>query len=48
MRSIAPGLKKIFLVHGEVAQGTALAQVIHKEFGIEAVQPGRGESFLLE
>jgi metallo-beta-lactamase family protein len=47
MRPIARGLKKVFLVHGEPASGATLAQVIHQEFGIEAVQPSRGESFEL-
>lgn len=47
MRPIAEGLKKVFLVHGEPAQGAALAKVITKEFGIEAVQPDRGDSFIL-
>ena len=39
MRPIAKGLKKVFLVHGEPAQGAALAKVIQTEFEIEAVQP---------
>ena len=47
MRPIARGLKKVFLVHGEVAQGAALAKVIHQEYGVEAVQPSRGDSFAL-
>ena len=47
MRPIAKGLKKVFLVHGEPAQGAALAQVIHCEYGIETVQPSRGDSFVL-
>jgi metallo-beta-lactamase family protein len=47
MRPVAAGLKKVFLVHGEPAQGAALAKVITKEFGIEAVQPSRGDSFIL-
>ncbi|HEX5431990.1 MAG TPA: MBL fold metallo-hydrolase, partial [Bryobacteraceae bacterium] len=47
MRPIASGLKKVFLVHGEVAQGAALAKVIQQEYKIEAVQPSRGESFQL-
>ena len=47
MRPIAKGLKKVFLVHGEPAQGAALAKVIGKEFEIEAVQVSRGESFEL-
>jgi metallo-beta-lactamase family protein len=48
MRPLAHGLKKVFLVHGEPSQGAALAHVIHKEYGVEAVQPARGESFVLE
>jgi metallo-beta-lactamase family protein len=48
MRPIAHGLKKVFLVHGEPAQGAALARVIDKEYGVEAVQPARGESFVLD
>jgi metallo-beta-lactamase family protein len=45
MRPLASGLKRVFLVHGEVAAGAALAKVIQREYGIEAVQPARGESF---
>jgi metallo-beta-lactamase family protein len=48
MRPFARGLKKVFLVHGEPASGAALAQVITKEYGIEAVMPARGESFELQ
>lgn len=47
MRPIAHGLKKVFLVHGEPESGAALAQVITKEYGIEAVMPARGDSFEL-
>jgi metallo-beta-lactamase family protein len=47
MRPIARHLKKVFLVHGEPAQGAALAQVIQREYGIETVQPSRGDSFEL-
>jgi metallo-beta-lactamase family protein len=47
MRPIAPDLKKAFLVHGEPAQGAALAKVIEREYGIEAIQPSRGDSFEL-
>jgi metallo-beta-lactamase family protein len=47
MRPFAPGLKKVFLVHGEPAQGAALAQVIQREYGIETLQPSRGDSFSL-
>jgi len=44
MRPLAGGLKKVFLVHGELESATALAAVITKEFGIEVVIPARGES----
>ena len=47
MRPLAPRLKKVFLVHGELAQGAALAEVIRKEFKIDVLQPSRGHSFLL-
>jgi metallo-beta-lactamase family protein len=48
MRPIAKGLKRVFLVHGETGQAAALAQVITREYGVEAVQPARGESFELK
>jgi len=48
MRPIAKGLKKVFLVHGEPKQGAALAEVIQKTYGIEAVQASRGDSVVLQ
>lgn len=45
MTPLAPRLKKVFLVHGDVGQATALATAIHEKFGIEAVYPARGASF---
>ena len=47
MRPIAKGLKKVFLVHGDPGQGAALSNRIHSEFGLEAVQPSRGDVFQL-
>lgn len=47
MRPFAKGLKKVFLVHGDPQPGAALAEVIRKEYGIETVQPSRGDSFQL-
>jgi metallo-beta-lactamase family protein len=47
MRPFAKGLKKVFLVHGEVWPGAALAALIQKEYGIEAHMPARGESVTL-
>jgi len=47
MRPMASRLKRVFLVHGELSQGAALAEVIRKEFHIDVQQPDRGHSFLL-
>jgi metallo-beta-lactamase family protein len=47
MRPLAPRLKQVFLVHGDPGQGAALSNAIHREFGIDAIQPSRGESFEL-
>jgi metallo-beta-lactamase family protein len=47
MRPLASRLKKVFLVHGELSQGAALAEVIRKEFKLDVQQPSRGHSFLL-
>ena len=43
----APGLKKIFLVHGEPLQQQALAQAIEQQYDIPVVIPARGDSFVL-
>jgi metallo-beta-lactamase family protein len=47
MRPLAAQLKKVFLVHGEPEQAAGLAAAIGNEFGIEVVQPSRGETFRL-
>ena len=47
MRPFAKGLKRVFLVHGELAAGKALGDVIRKEYGLDVVQPARGDSFTL-
>ena len=47
MRPFATGLKKVFLVHGDPEPGAVLAELIRKEYGIETVQPSRGDSFQL-
>jgi metallo-beta-lactamase family protein len=47
MRPFAKGLKRVFLVHGDPEPGAVLAKVIQKEYGIETLQPSRGESFKL-
>jgi metallo-beta-lactamase family protein len=47
MKPIAPTLKRVFLVHGEGDAQPALADVIHKTYGVEVVIPNRGQSFAL-
>lgn len=47
MKPIARGLKKIFLVHGELPAQTAFAAAIREAFGIDVAIPARGESFEL-
>jgi metallo-beta-lactamase family protein len=47
MRPVARGLKKVFLVHGEPGSMAVLAKVIEREFGLEVVQPARGDAFEL-
>jgi metallo-beta-lactamase family protein len=41
------GLKKVFLVHGDPEQALPLAAVIKQTFGVEAIEPTRGDSFEL-
>ncbi len=48
LRPLAKGLKKLFLVHGEPSQTTALAAAVLERFGLAAVIPSRGQSFELE
>jgi metallo-beta-lactamase family protein len=47
IRPIAPGLKGVFLVHGEPAAQDALCAVLKEQLGIEARSPVRGESVQL-
>jgi metallo-beta-lactamase family protein len=42
---IAPGLKRIFLVHGEPPAQQALARLIEERYHVPVAIPGRGESF---
>ena len=44
---IAPGLRKIFLVHGEPDQQAALKEAIVDRFKIEVEAPSRGQKFEL-
>ncbi len=47
MAPAAPGLKKVFLVHGEPSQSGGLARAIRDRFGIETEIPERGDSAVL-
>jgi metallo-beta-lactamase family protein len=44
---LAPGLKRVFLVHGETSQSQALAAAIQERFGIETLLPKAGQTFTL-
>jgi metallo-beta-lactamase family protein len=45
IRPVARGLKKIFLVHGEINQSKALAQALRDLYNVEVEIPARGASF---
>jgi metallo-beta-lactamase family protein len=47
LQPIAPGLKKIFLVHGEARQQEALKWAIEGRYGIPVEAPARGDSYIL-
>jgi metallo-beta-lactamase family protein len=47
MKPAAAGLKRVFLVHGEPPQQTALSRAIESAYGIPVTIPARGESFAL-
>jgi len=47
MKPMVPGLKKVFLVHGEPDQAGALAEAIRKTYDLQAVAVRRGQSFEL-
>ena len=44
IRPIAPGLKGIFLVHGEPGAQEALSAILRRQFGVEVRSPARGET----
>jgi metallo-beta-lactamase family protein len=48
LRPIAKGLKKVFLVHGEVRQQEAFKRVVEATFDVEVVIPSRGDGFDLD
>lgn len=45
---MAKTLKQVFLVHGEPPQSQALAKLLESRYGLNAVIPAPGDSFLLE
>jgi metallo-beta-lactamase family protein len=47
MKPMTPTLKRVFLVHGEPAQASALAVAIKKTYGIEAEAAAPGEDYEL-
>jgi len=47
MKPLVPGLKRVFLVHGESDQQRALAQAIQQRYGTDVIAPERGQSFEL-
>lgn len=42
-----PGVRRVFLTHGEEEAGAALARAIHETHGLDAVVPEYGQSFEL-
>lgn len=48
MAPAAPGLKKVFLVHGEPTAQLALKAKLEERYKLEVVIPKRGERFELD
>jgi metallo-beta-lactamase family protein len=47
IKPLAPGLRKVFLVHGEPKQSAALASALHSAYQLDALAPTPGQSFYL-
>jgi len=47
LKPAVKGLKRIFLVHGELQAQTTLARAIEEQYGVPVTIPARGESFPL-
>jgi metallo-beta-lactamase family protein len=47
MKPIVPGLRKVFLVHGETAESFALAEAIRARYGVETIPAAPGMTFEL-
>jgi metallo-beta-lactamase family protein len=48
MAPIAPGLRRVFVVHGEPAAQAAFAKEIEKRFKLPVTIPARGDSVVLD
>lgn len=48
LRPLIPGLKKVFLVHGEPAQQQALATLLRNDYNLDVTAPQPGQWFELE
>ena len=44
---VTAGLKRVFLVHGELKAQTVLARAIQERYNIPVEIPERGQSFVL-
>ena len=45
IKPLAPGLRRVFLVHGEPQQSQALARLLESQYGLEVTIPKPGEEF---
>ena len=45
VKPLVPGLKRVFLVHGEPEQAQVFAKLLHSTYNLDVVVPGRGQSF---
>ena len=45
IKPIAPALRKVFLVHGESEQSSALARLLHSTYNLDVLCPTPGQSF---
>jgi metallo-beta-lactamase family protein len=47
IRPLVPGLRRVFLVHGEPAQQQVLANLLASNYGLEVTVPAPGQEFEL-
>ena len=48
MKPMMPGLKRVFLVHGEPLQAIALQKAIQERYHVDVLVPARGDTFHLD